>query len=346
MRRTGARPRTCASLGMETRMALVGIDVGGTFTDLVMCPVDSSTGCMGTARVVKAHTTPLSFEQGVFDALLKTSVSPEEFDFFAHGSTVVINAITERRGVKTALITTNGFRDVLEIGRANRPDLFNFRYRKPPPFVDRYLRVELTERTTFDGLVLKDVDLTPLPGLIEFFKAEGVEAIAICFLHAYANPSNEEKVAQAIRAAWSDVAVLASHEISREWREYERTSTAVLSAYVYPTASAYLEALQAGLESSGYRGSPFVMQSNGGITTIEQAKANPITMIESGPASGIFAASYVGKAIGVTNLIALDIGGTTAKCALIEDGNFKVVTEYHVERNRRSPGYPIQTPVT
>src|SRR3546814_852694 len=134
--------------------------------------------------------------------------------------------------------------------------------------------------------------------------------------------------------------------MSREWREYERTSTAVLSAYVYPTASAYLEALQAGLESSGYRGSPFVMQSNGGITTIEQAKANPITMIESGPASGIFAASYVGKAIGVTNLIALDIGGTTAKCALIEDGNFKVVTEYHVERNRRSPGYPIQTPVT
>ncbi len=321
-------------------------DVGGTFTDLVFYDVDPATGRPGAIQVAKADTTPPEFERGVLDAMAKAGLSPADLDFFAHGSTVVINALTERKGVKTALITTNGFRDVLEIARGNRPDLFNFNFQKPKPFVQRYLRAELPERTSYKGELRKPVELDRLPALLDRFRAEGVEAIAISFLHAYANPENERRTAEAIRAAWPEVAVLASHEISREWREYERTNTAVLSAYVSPIARRYIESLERKLEQNGFDGSLYMMQSNCGIATVEAAKANPITMVESGPASGIYAAAYLGRQIGERNLIVLDIGGTTAKCTLIEDGQVKVTTEYYIERDGKSPGYPIQTPVS
>lgn len=321
-------------------------DVGGTFTDLVYYTVDPETGAPGAIQVAKADTTPPNFEDGVLDTLTKAGVDPSELGFFAHGSTVVINALTERKGVKTALITTKGFRDVLEIARGNRPDLFNFNFRKPPPFVQRYLRAELTERTNFKGEVTTPVDLAPLKAMLDVFKAEGVSAVAVCFLHAYANPQNEAKTVRAIRELWPEVSVLASHEISREWREYERTNTTVLSAYIHPIAKSYIESLERKLAAGGFKGAPYMMQSNGGIATVEAAKRNPITMIESGPASGIFAAAYMGRAIGEPNLIVLDIGGTTAKCTLIENGEVKVSTEYHIERDRKRPGYPVQTPVS
>jgi N-methylhydantoinase A len=321
-------------------------DVGGTFTDLVFYDVDAATGRPGAIQVAKADTTPPEFERGVLDAMAKAGLSPSDLGFFAHGSTVVINALTERKGVKTALITTQGFRDVLEIARGNRPDLFNFNFQKPKPFVERYLRAELSERSSFKGELRTPVDLAPLPALLDRFRREGVEAIAISFLHAYANPENERRTAEAIRAAWPEVAVLASHEISREWREYERTSTAVLSAYVSPIARRYIDSLERKLGEEGFGGSLYMMQSNCGIATVEAAKANPITMVESGPASGIYAAAYLGREIGERNLIVLDIGGTTAKCTLIEDGQIKVTTEYYIERDGKSPGYPIQTPVS
>lgn len=321
-------------------------DVGGTFTDLVFYAVDGVTGRPGAIQVAKADTTPPEFERGVLDAMAKAGLSPGDLDFFAHGSTVVINALTERKGVKTALITTEGFRDVLEIARGNRPDLFNFNFQKPKPFVDRHLRAELKERSSFKGELRTPVDLSALPSMLDYFRQEGVEAIAISFLHAYANPENEQRTADAIRAAWPEVAVLASHEISREWREYERTSTAVLSAYVSPIARRYIESLERKLGDGGFAGSLYMMQSNCGIATVEAAKANPITMVESGPASGIYAAAYLGRQIGERNLIVLDIGGTTAKCTLIEDGQIKVTTEYYIERDAKSPGYPIQTPVS
>jgi N-methylhydantoinase A len=321
-------------------------DVGGTFTELVFYDVDAATGRPGAIQVAKADTTPPEFERGVLDAMAKAGLSPSDLGFFAHGSTVVINALTERKGVKTALITTQGFRDVLEIARGNRPDLFNFNFQKPKPFVERYLRAELSERSSFKGELRTPVDLAPLPALLDRFRREGVEAIAISFLHAYANPENERRTSEAIRAAWPEVAVLASHEISREWREYERTSTAVLSAYVSPIARRYIDSLERKLGEEGFGGSLYMMQSNCGIATVEAAKANPITMVESGPASGIYAAAYLGREIGERNLIVLDIGGTTAKCTLIEDGQIKVTTEYYIERDGKSPGYPIQTPVS
>ncbi|RVT92967.1 hydantoinase/oxoprolinase family protein [Sphingomonas crocodyli] len=321
-------------------------DVGGTFTDLVYYEVDQATGQSGQVRIAKVDTTPPNFEEGVVGSLAKAGISPASLEFFAHGATVVINALTERKGVKTALITTAGFRDVLEIARGNRPDLFNFAFHKPEPFVERHLRAGLNERTNYKGQVEHPVDLSPLPDLIASFKREGVEAIAIVFLHSYINPENEKLAAARIRELWPDVSILASHAVSREWREYERTSTTVLSAYVHPIAERYIGTLEAKLADQGFNGKPFMMQSNGGITTAKAAKANPITMVESGPASGIFAAAYVGDAIGYDNLIVLDIGGTTAKCTLIEEGQVKVTTEYYIERDGKNPGYPIQTPVS
>lgn len=321
-------------------------DVGGTFTDLVFYSVDEETAACGPVRVAKTDTTPPNFEKGVIASLKKASLSPADLSFFAHGSTVVINALTEKKGVKTGLITTKGFRDVLEIARGNRPDLFNFNFRKPKPFVERHLRAELDERVDYKGKLLRKVDLEPLPELVEHFRSHQVEAIAVCFLHSYANTENERLAVERIKQLWPEVSVLASHEISREWREYERTNTTVLAAYVHPIANRYIDSLEKQLRADGFRGKAFMMQSNGGIATVQAAKANPITMVESGPASGIFSAAYLGKVIAEKNLIVLDIGGTTAKCALIEDGEVKVGTDYHIGKTRKNPGYPIQTPVS
>ncbi len=321
-------------------------DVGGTFTDLVFYAVDPVTGRCGVVRTAKVDTTPPRFEQGVMAALKKGGVQARDLAFFAHGSTVVINAITERKGAKVGLITTRGFRDVLEIARGNRPDLFNFDFRKPAPFVERHLRAEVTERCNYKGEIETAAVLEDLPAIIAGFRAEGVQAIAVCFLHAYLNCTNEAMVAQEVRRLWPEVSVVASHELSREWREYERTSTAVLSAYVHPISKLYIESLERELSGFGFRNTPYMMLSNGGIATVAAAKANPVAMIESGPASGIYAAAYLGQQLGEDNLIVLDIGGTTAKCALVESGEVKIVTEYHVEKTRRTPGYPIQTAVS
>lgn len=321
-------------------------DVGGTFTDLVYYSVDPQTGKCGIVHTAKVDTTPPNFEQGVMRSLSKGGITPAQLGFFAHGATVVINAITERKGARVGLITTFGFRDVLEIARGNRPDLFNFNFRKPSPFVERHLRRELRERVNYKGEVEQAADLSGLPAILEHFRAEKVEAVALCFLHAYRNPVNEQQVAAEVRRRWPEVSVVASHELSREWREYERTSTTVLSAYVQPVTNRYIESLERELTAGGLQGAPYMMLSNGGIAAVATAKANPVAMVESGPASGIYAAAHLGELIGAKNLIVLDIGGTTAKCALIDEGEIKISTDYYVERDRRSPGYPIQTPVS
>lgn len=321
-------------------------DIGGTFTDLVYYEIDRSSGQCAAVKAVKADTTPPNFERGVMNSLEKANVDISALEFFAHGSTVVINALTERKGVKTGLITTKGFRDVLEIARGNRPDLFNFNFRKPKPFVERFLRAEIDERISYKGEVLKEADLSNLEETVECFKSEGVKAVAISFLHSYMNPVNEIVVAERVKSLWPDVSILTSHEISKEWREYERTNTTVLSAYVHPIAERYIDALEAALRGDGFSSQFYLMQSSGGIATSAAAKANPITMVESGPASGIYAAAYLGQVINEKNLIVLDIGGTTAKCTLIADGDIKVSTEYYIEKDAKNPGYPIQTPVS
>ncbi len=319
-------------------------DVGGTFTDLVYFSTDPETGAQ---RIVtaKSDTTPPDYEQGVMNVLRKSGVSLEEIAFLAHGTTLVINALAERKGVKTALITTEGFRDSLEIARGNRPDFFNLHYEKPPPFVPRYLRREVRGRVAQTGEERRPLDLGGLDAILDDFRAEGVEAIAICLLHSYANPSHERAVLERVRESWPEVSVVASHQISREWREYERTSTAVLSAYVQPVAERYLTRLVDALDESGFDGQLYVMQSNCGVDSVQKTREIPITMVESGPASGFWGAAELGRLLGFPNILALDIGGTTAKCSLIEGGHVKVISDYWIERDRFSAGYPIQVPI-
>ena len=322
----------------------IATDVGGTFTDLVLYDYDPAT-LSGELRSLKVDTTPPKFEQGVLNALTQSGVDLSQVSLLAHGATVVINALTERRGAKTALVTTRGFRDVLEIARGNRPDLFNLNFVKPVPFVERYLRAEVTERTTHLGQVQRTAALEELADVAAHFKREQVEAIAVCCLHAYRNPENERAIADELRRLLPHVPVVASHEISREWREYERTNTTVASAYVSPVVRQYVGALEAAVAQRGFRGQLYLMQSNGGMTSSAGAIANPVSMVESGPASGMLAAQALGQLIGEQNLIALDVGGTTAKCTLIHKGRLPVTTEYHIERTPKHPGYPIQTAV-
>ncbi|HXW20081.1 MAG TPA: hydantoinase/oxoprolinase family protein [Roseiarcus sp.] len=322
----------------------VATDVGGTFTDLVYFEIDNATGRQ-RIRTAKVDTTPPNYEEGVFNVLAKGEVDTAAVAFFAHGATVVINALTERKGVKTALITTEGFRDVLEIARGNRPDFFNLMYEKPKPFVPRHLRREAPGRINYRGEEISPLDLRSLPSILDDFRADGVEAIAVCLLHAYANPAHERLLVEEVKRLWPEAAVVASHQITREWREYERTNTTVLSAYVQPIAEGYLSRLERGLKARGYAGQMYIMQSNCGVDSLAATKAIPITMVESGPASGFWAAAELGRIIGEPNVLALDIGGTTAKCSLIEGGHVKIMTDYWIERSRRSSGYPVMVPV-
>jgi N-methylhydantoinase A len=318
-------------------------DAGGTFTDLVA--FDEASGAI---VVGKALTTPDDPSRGVLDAMRQAEAAgaaPAAVHFFVHGGTTVINAITERKGAATALVTTHGFRDVLAIGRGNRPDLYNLQAISPPPFVPRHLRFELRERIDASGAVRTPVDETALAAIGDRIAAAGVAAVAIAFLHAYANPAHEAAAAAFLRARLPGVAVTASHEISRQWREFERTNTAVLSAYVQPIVARYLANLERALRAAGIACPLDCMQSNGGLASFRAAERAPLTLVESGPAGGVAGAVRVGAALGERDLLYFDVGGTTAKCSLVRDGRPVLKPDYRLEWSRRDPGYPVQVPV-
>lgn len=315
-------------------------DIGGTFTDLVY--LDEVTGELGLA---KASSTPPGFASGIMDAIAKSGIDPAAVEHFVHGTTVVINALTERKGALTALVTTEGCRDVLEIGRANRPDIYNLKFRKQPPFVARELRFEVVERVNYKGEIVTPLDMASVDAVAAQIGRTGAAAIAVSFLHSYANPEPEVRCATRLRELLPGVLVTASSEITQEWREYERTSSAVLNAYVRPIASSYLEALQVNLRGAGIDAQLDVMKSNGGTATFAVSQELPIHMVESGPVGGVIGAAAIGKAIGSPNIITLDIGGTTAKCSLIDHGEVKITTEYRIERDAHNAGYPIKAPV-
>lgn len=317
----------------------VATDIGGTFTDLVA--VDDQ----GKTILTKSHTTPPNFEEGVIKVIQKSGVCPQEIKDFIHGTTTIINALTERKGAKTALITTKGFRDVLEIARCNRPDLFNMVFAKPRPFIPRYLRKEVEERVSFDGKVVTPLNEEDIKAAVEYFKKEKVEAIAVCYINSYANDEHEKRTVELIRKLWPEVFVTSSIEVTKEWREYERTSTIALNSYVMPVASSYIDNLDRRLKEAGCHAKEYIMQSNGGTTTFEQAKQTPINMVESGPVAGVYGSAILGKMIGERNIIAFDVAGTTAKCSLIDNGEVKVTTEYRIERTESYAGYPIMAPV-
>jgi N-methylhydantoinase A len=318
----------------------LAIDIGGTFTDLAA--VDRRDGSLILAKV---GTTPTRLQQGVLSALERSELRPGDVGAFVHGSTVVINAVTERRGARTALVTTEGFRDVLEIGRANRPDLYNLSYRKPRPFVPRRLRFEVPERISHTGMVLVPLDEAAVESVAQRLRALEVDAVAICFLHAWTNQEHERRAAQLLSKVLPDVEIVASHEVSMQWREYERTSTAVLSAYVKPTVAAYLDGLRSGLRDVGVASPMYAMRSSGGVSSFARALEAPISLLESGPVAGVTAAAELGRRLGVEDVLTLDIGGTTAKTSAVRGGRVPIETLHHVERTPTSAGYPIQAPV-
>lgn len=325
-------------------MIRLATDVGGTFTDLV--GYDERTGEIFTA---KSLTTARDQSRGVLDAIAmaeqKDGLRSRDVTFFAHGGTTVINAITERKGVRTALVTTAGFRDVLEIGRGNRPDLYNLQFHSPEPFVPRHLRFEVDERIDARGRLLRPLDVDGLRPIIRQCVEQEVQAVAILFLHSYVNPEHEILCAHTLAEALPSVTVCASHQVSRQWREYERSNTVVLNAYVQPIIQHYFERLEAALMERDLSCPYYAMQSNGGISTFDQATRSPLTLVESGPAGGVAGAARIGKVLGATEVLSLDVGGTTAKCSLIHDGRPTLDSEYKLEHTRTQPGYAVQVPV-
>jgi N-methylhydantoinase A len=315
------------------------VDIGGTFTDLVYAGGEDERLGLG-----KTSTTPGRFEEGVMTAIQGADI--RKVEFLAHGTTVIINALTERSGAKTALFTTRGTRDVLEIQRANRPDLYNLKYSKPEPFVPRRLRLEIVERVDYRGEVMTPLDEESVRAAIAQARRLGAETVAICFLHCYANPEHERRTAEIVRSEWPEAAVTASHELTSEWREFQRSSTAVLDAYVKPVARRYLGALARRLDEADVADSArYAMRSNGGMTSFELAREAPINLVESGPVGGVIGAAIIGELLGEPNVVTLDIGGTTAKASLVERGKVSLTGDYHIERTPISAGYPIRVPV-
>lgn len=308
-------------------MKRVATDVGGTFTDIVAVDEDS----LGVS-VAKVDTTPRDIVSGVLSAVRKLEVDPSEISLFVHGSTVATNLVVQEKGSRTALITTKGFRDVLEIRRINRPDerIYDLFWQKPKPLVPRHLRLEVKERTRFDGTVLIAVDESDVLGAIEVLRKERVEAVAVCFLHSYVNPQNEIAVAEAVRRHLPDIVVSASHEVAREIREYERTSTTVIDAYVKRPVVDYVDRLSAGLAASGVQAPLMIANSSGGVSSVQMVAHAPIHVISSGPAGAAVGAAHLGSLVGIANLVVADVGGTSFDVSLIVDGRPKLATETDV----------------
>ena len=322
-------------------MTRLAIDIGGTFTDLILFNEKN-----GKLTAYKSLSTPSDPSNGVVNTINLSKIDTANISFFVHGGTTVINAITERKGVKTALITTLGFRDILGIMRGNRPDMYNLKPKKPTPFVERKLRFEVKERVTSEGKILTPLNLESLDEIIDICKKNKVESIAIQFLHSYLFTENEKKCSEYIKKKFPEVSITISSDITREWREFERANTAVLNAYVQPIVLKYFDNLEKKLNDLGINCGFTAMQSNGGTTSFNGAKRQPITLVESGPAAGVNGAVLVGNLTNKKNIIYFDVGGTTTKCALIENGKPKVTTEYKLEWTRFNPGYPIRVPVT
>ena len=315
----------------------IAVDIGGTFTDLVA--VDDQ----GRIYRSKSLTTPDDLARGIDDCLKGANIDVAGASFFVHGSTITINAVLEHKGARTGLITTKGFRDVYEIGRGNRPEGYNLFFKRPVPLVPRDLRLEVDERLYATGEVLTPLDENSAMTTIGALKAAGVESVAVCLLHAYANPEHERRLGELLRKQLPEAYASLSHEILREFREYERTSTTVLNSYVGPIVRGYLLSLEKMLADSGFRGTFRVMQSNGGVMSAETAKKMPVSMMESGPVAGVIAASRLGESLDCRHIISFDMGGTTAKSSLIKDFHPEITSSYYV--GGYVSGHPMMLPV-
>ncbi len=319
-------------------MIVVAIDIGGTFTDLV--------GFDAKARrfvEAKSLTTPAELVRGILDCIRKSGLAASAIDELIHGSTTAINTLIERKGAKTGLIVTRGTRDVYIIGRGNRPEAYNLFFHRHKPLVPRHLTREIDERVMSSGEVLRPLDKASVVEACRALAAEGVEAVAVCLLHAYVNPDHERIVGTLVGEALPDAYLSLSHDILREYREFERLSTTVVNAYIGPKVGGYVKSLKSSLGAAGFGGALSIMRSNGGVMTPEVATERPVAMMESGPVGGIIAAARVGEALGFQNVISFDMGGTTAKASLVRDGEPTLAPGYYV--GGYASGHPVMLPM-
>ncbi len=328
----------------------VGVDVGGTFTDVVLLGDD------GRMVARKVSSTPEDYSRGIAEgvaaALADCGATPGDVASVVHATTVATNTILEQKGARTGLITTRGFRDVLEMRRLRIPVMYDLQYEKPAPLVPRRLRREVDERLGPDGTVRRELDAASLDAAVAELRREGVEAAAVSLLHAYANPAHERQVAGRLREAFADgLYVTCSSDILPEIREYERTSTAVVNAYIGPVVQRYMETLLDRLRDLGVDCPVHIMQSSGGVMSVEAAGRKPACMVESGPAAGVMACARLARGTGLDNLISFDMGGTTAKAAMVEGGQAAKTTEFEVggginlsSKLIKGGGYPVKLP--
>ncbi|MBI3976974.1 MAG: hydantoinase/oxoprolinase family protein [Chloroflexi bacterium] len=324
----------------------LGFDIGGTFTDLAL--LDSTTGQIAVHKVLTTPEDPARGAlDGIQDFLARQRLSHEDLGNVIHATTLVANTLIEHNGALVGLITTRGFRDILEIRTEQRYDIYDLFLRYPPPLSPRHLRRGVRERIDRDGRVLEAVDPAEIRQVVADFKAQGVEAIAVCFLHAFRNPIHERQVEAIVRAEWPEVPLSLSSAVAPEIREYERTSTTAANAYVQPLIARYLRALRDDLQAAGFRGQFYPMLSSGNITPVSAAIEQPIRLAESGPAAGAIAAVHYGGLAGWQNLLSFDMGGTTAKLCLIHEGQPTIAPALEVgrvHRFKKGSGYPLQFP--
>lgn len=327
----------------------LGVDIGGTFTDIAL--IDETTGRIYTDKVSSTPQDPSGgFMEAVQRLLAKQQIAAKDVAYIVHGTTIATNAIIEGKVAPTGFITTEGFRDMLEIARQIRPTLYDLQFEKPRPLVPRHRCFGVPERLNAGGTVLTPLDEKALRQVAHALRAEGVEAIAVCFLHAYANPVHERRAGAILAEVFPEAVVSLSAEVAPEFREYLRASTTAINSCIRPVVARYLQRIEDRL--AGLAAELLVMQSSGGVYTFAAARQKPVYMVESGPAAGVIAAAHLGQARGYQQVISFDMGGTTAKAALIQDGAPSVTKDYEVGTTAqaglgatRGAGYPIRTPV-
>jgi N-methylhydantoinase A len=313
------------------------VDIGGTFTDVVVFDHADQKITIG-----KTLSTPHDLTEGIMEGFRASDTALNEVAEIVHGSTVVINALTERKGARSALVTTAGFRDVYEIGRVNRPDAFRFDFVQHRPLIPRERAFEVPERVRADGSIHLPLDESAVRALAESIAEQGIDAVAVCLLHSYRNPDHERRVGELIAEANPNAYVTLSHELTREYREFERTSTTAANAFVGPVVSTYLARLERRLRDTGNDGRLMVMQSGGGLAAVDTVRRQAVHMMESGPAGGVVGTIEMCRALGLRDAIAFDMGGTTAKASVVRDLVFPQAAEYFV--GGYASGLPIQIP--
>ena len=334
----------------EARYRL-GVDIGGTFTDATL--VDERTGQLWNAKVSSTPGDPSQGFLTVTEQILdRAALAPETLRYVVHATTVATNAIIEGKVAPTALITTEGFRDILEIARQIRPSLYDTQFEKPTPLVPRDRCFGVRERLDAAGAVVTPLDERAIPPIATVIREAGIESVAVCFLHSYLNAEHEQRAGETLRAHAPDIAISLSSDVAPEIREYFRASTTVINAALRPIVSRYLENIETRLRAQGIQSELLVMQSSGGLMTFGDARSRPVFMVESGPAAGVITAAHLGESLGHHNVISFDMGGTTAKVGLVQDGTPRITKDYEVgsvaqpgSGGFRAGGYPIRTPV-